>query len=36
MTKQIITVASALGISVRDHIIFGKEGHASLNGLKLI
>ena len=36
MTKQIITVASALGVSVHDHIIVGKEGHASLKGLKLI
>jgi DNA repair protein RadC len=29
-------VASPLGISVHDHIIVGKEGHASLKGLKLI
>jgi DNA repair protein RadC len=25
-----------LGISVHDHIIVGKEGHAGLKGLKLI
>jgi DNA repair protein RadC len=36
MTQQIITVAQPLGISVHDHIIVGKEGHASLKGLKLI
>jgi DNA repair protein RadC len=36
MTQQIIAVASSLGISVHDHIIVGKEGHASLKGLKLI
>jgi DNA repair protein RadC len=36
MTQQIIAVASPLGISVHDHIIVGKEGHASLKGLKLI
>ena len=36
MTHQIITVAGPLGISVHDHIIVGKEGHASLKGLKLI
>ena len=36
MTQQIITVATPLGISVHDHIIVGKEGHASLKGLKLI
>ena len=36
MTQQIISVANPLGISVHDHIIIGKEGHASLKGLKLI
>jgi DNA repair protein RadC len=36
MTEQIIAVASSLGISVYDHIIVGKEGHASMKGLKLI
>jgi DNA repair protein RadC len=36
MTQQIIAVASPLGISVHDHIIVGKDGHASLKGLKLI
>jgi DNA repair protein RadC len=35
MTQQIIAVAKPLGISVHDHIIVGKEGHASLKGLKL-
>jgi len=36
MTQQIIAVAAPLGIAVHDHIIVGKEGHASLRGLKLI
>jgi DNA repair protein RadC len=36
MTEQIIAVAQPLGISVHDHIIVGKDGHASLKGLKLI
>jgi len=36
MTQQIIAVAQPLGIGVHDHIIVGKEGHASLKGLKLI
>jgi len=36
MTQQIMTIATPLGISVHDHIIVGKEGHASLKGLKLI
>ena len=36
MTQQIIAVAATLGISVHDHIIVGKEGHAILKGLKLI
>lgn len=36
MTKAVIDVAGPLGISVHDHIIVGKNGHASLKGLKLI
>jgi DNA repair protein RadC len=36
MTKAIITIASPLGISVHDHIIVGKNGHASLKGMRLI
>jgi DNA repair protein RadC len=36
MTQQIMAVASPLGIAVHDHIIVGREGHASLKGLKLI
>ncbi|MBV9347749.1 MAG: DNA repair protein RadC [Pseudolabrys sp.] len=36
MTKSIIDVAKPLGIEVHDHIIVGKEGHASFRGLKLI
>ena len=36
MTQSIVEVAKPLGISVHDHIIVGKEGHASFKGLKLI
>jgi len=36
MTKQIVEVAKPLGIEVHDHIIVGKDGHASLKGLRLI
>ncbi len=36
MTQAIIEVAKPLGIAVHDHIIVGKDGHASLKGLKLI
>jgi DNA repair protein RadC len=36
MTKQIIAIADPLGIAIHDHIIVGKNGHASLKGLKLI
>lgn len=36
MTKAIIDVAQPLGISVHDHIIVGKDGHASLKAMKLI
>jgi DNA repair protein RadC len=36
MTKAIVDIAGPLGISVHDHIIVGKNGHASLKGMKLI
>ena len=36
MTRQIIDVAKPLGIAVHDHIIVGREGHASMKGLRLI
>src|ERR1700676_4889530 len=36
MTKAIIDIATPLGIAVHDHIIVGKNGHASLKGMKLI
>ena len=36
MTQAIIEVARPLGIAVHDHIIVGKEGHASFKGLRLI
>ena len=35
MTRAIIEVARPLGIAVHDHIIVGKDGHASLKALKL-
>jgi DNA repair protein RadC len=36
MTQAVIDVAKPLGIAVHDHIIVGREGHASFKGLKLI
>ena len=36
ITRDIIDIAGPLGIAVHDHIIVGREGHASLKGLKLI
>lgn len=36
MTKRIIDTASPMGITVHDHIIIGKDGHASLKGLRMI
>jgi DNA repair protein RadC len=36
MTREIVEVAKPLGITVHDHIIVGREGHASLKGLKLM
>jgi DNA repair protein RadC len=36
MTQAFVAVARPLGIAVHDHIIVGKDGHASLKGLRLI
>src|SRR5689334_19613366 len=36
MTRQIVEIAAPLGIAVHDHIFVGKDGHASLRGLKLM
>jgi DNA repair protein RadC len=36
MTKQIVDIAKPLGINIHDHIIVGKNGHATLKGLRLI
>ncbi len=36
MTKKIIEIAAPLGVRVHDHIIVGRDGHASLRGLKLL
>lgn len=36
MTRTIVDTAKPLGITVHDHIIIGKDGHASLRGLRLI
>ena len=36
MTQDIIAIASPLGISVHDHIVVGRQGHASMKALKLI
>jgi DNA repair protein RadC len=36
MTRQIVDVAKPLGITVHDHIIIGKSGHASMKAQRLI
>ncbi|KQT11679.1 hypothetical protein ASG40_06465 [Methylobacterium sp. Leaf399] len=36
MTREIVAVLDPLGIVVHDHVILGRDGHASLKGLKLI
>ena len=36
MTQEIIAIAAPLGVIVHDHIIVGRQGHASLKGAKLI
>jgi DNA repair protein RadC len=35
-TRMTFSVCTPLGISVHDHIIVGKNGHASLKGMRLI
>ena len=36
MTLDIMAIAKPLGVVVHDHIIVGRDGHASLKGLRLI
>src|SRR3954454_24102803 len=36
MTRQVATIAKPLGVQLFDHIIVGKDGHASLKALRLI
>ena len=36
MTRQIVDIALPLGITVHDHIIVGRDGHASFRALELI
>ena len=36
MTETIIEVGRPLGIVVHDHLIIGRDGHASFKGLGLI
>jgi DNA repair protein RadC len=35
MTKQIVDIAKPLGIEVHDHVVIGREGHASFRALRL-
>ena len=36
VTRDIVKAAAPLGVTVHDHLIVGKDGHASLKALKLI
>jgi DNA repair protein RadC len=36
MTLDIMAIAKPLGVAVHDHIIVGRDGHASLRGMRLI
>jgi DNA repair protein RadC len=36
MTREIVDIAKPLGIEVHDHIIVGRDGHASLKGMGLM
>jgi DNA repair protein RadC len=35
MTREIADVGKPLGITLHDHLVIGKSGHASLRSLKL-
>ncbi|RXT57156.1 hypothetical protein B6S44_01560 [Bosea sp. Tri-44] len=36
MTRELVDIAKPLGITIHDHIIVGRDGHASFKGLGLI
>jgi DNA repair protein RadC len=36
MTREIVALAKAMGVEVHDHIIVGRNGHASLRGMALM
>ncbi len=36
LTRQLVDIAKALGITIHDHIIVSREGHVSFRGLQLI
>ena len=36
MTRELVDIAKPLGIAIHDHIIVGRDGHASFKGLGLI
>jgi DNA repair protein RadC len=36
MTKMIVDTLRPLGISVHDHVIVGRQGHASLKAMRLM
>jgi DNA repair protein RadC len=36
MTREVAEIAEKLGITLHDHVIIGKRGHASLRNLGLL
>lgn len=36
MTKQVVDIAKPLGIVVHDHVVIGRQGHASFKGMRLL
>jgi DNA repair protein RadC len=36
MTREILKAAEALGITIHDHLVVGRKGHASFRSLGLI
>jgi DNA repair protein RadC len=36
MTRELVDIAKPLGIAIHDHVIVGRDGHASFKGLGLL
>ncbi len=36
MTRELVDIGKPLGIAIHDHVVVGRDGHASFKGLGLI